>query len=38
MIILVGMSLLVILSVTMLMLFLIIPKKLYESDLDIPRY
>lgn len=38
MIILIGMSLLVILSVTMLMLFLIIPRKIYESDLDIPKY
>jgi len=32
------MSLLVILSVTMLILFLVIPRKLYDTDLDIPRY
>lgn len=38
MIILVTMSLLVILSVTMLILFLVIPRKLYDTDLDIPRY
>ena len=38
MIILVTMSLLVILSVTMLLLFLVIPRKLYDTDLDIPRY
>ncbi|TAL36767.1 MAG: HAMP domain-containing protein [Spirochaetes bacterium] len=38
MIILVGMSLLVILSITMLMLFLIIPRKLYDTDLNVPRY
>jgi hypothetical protein len=38
MIILIGMSLLVILSVTMLMLFLVIPRKLYDTDLDIPKY
>ncbi len=38
MIILVTMSILVILSVTMLILFLVIPRKLYDTDLDIPRY
>ncbi|HSV95967.1 MAG TPA: hypothetical protein VLM75_03425 [Spirochaetota bacterium] len=38
MIILVTMSLLVILSVTMLILFLVIPRKLYDTDMDIPRY
>ncbi len=38
MIILIGMSLLVILSITMLMLFLVIPRKLYDTDLDIPKY
>ncbi|HDP80883.1 MAG TPA: HAMP domain-containing protein [Spirochaetes bacterium] len=38
MVILIGMSLLVILSITMLILFLIIPRKLYDTDLDIPKY
>ena len=38
MIIIVGMTILVILSITMLMLFLILPRKLYDTDLDIPQY
>lgn len=38
MIIIVGMTLLVILSITMLMLFLILPRKLFDTDLNIPRY
>ena len=38
MIIIVGMTILVILSVTMLMLFLVLPRKLYDTDLDVPKY
>ncbi len=38
MIIIVGMTILVILSVTMLMLFLVLPRKLYDTDFDVPRY
>ncbi len=38
MVIIIGMSLLVILSITTLILFLVIPRRLYESDLNIPKY
>lgn len=38
MIILIGMSMLVIVSITMLLLFLIIPRKLYDTDLNIRKY
>lgn len=38
MVLLIGMTMFVILSATMLMLFMIIPRRLYDTDLNVPRY